>query len=477
MKNILKDKKFYIILLVVLVFFGIFVSMNYSVDTYLLLASPKMMYVREFITAGRIITAVFFFSLGVLHVPHYFMYLLSFILAVFCSTMAIYELNRILDKYVTNKLLSLILATIIIINPFIIELWLFIETGIMMLSILSCVEAFKYFEEYVSAKEKDRKLLKKALCWMFVALFAYQGTVALFIALCLIPIAFKAKDFKEFVKYNIFALGLYGIPTVVNYILVILTSTKRVGSSYNLMATLKTIMDTTFHQLLNGFGLFPRGFISGLLFISIIIVLYYIYKAKERTRLLCSLFYVLVMVYFFTIAPVLPQNSDTIVFFPRTAYAFGSIFGLLFILINKKANNHTLIFISLILLVVEFVSFNRIEIDRYIVNYEDKQIVLQVEEKVKEYEESTGIEVKNLAIYNQQASKKFYSGLEDNINVCAKNEQPSGTALYVYYTNRKVQLADKDEEVEKAYFNNKHWKNFSLDQVVIKGNTIHWYLY
>ena len=43
---------------------------------------------------------------------------------------------------------------------------------------------------------------------------------------------------------------------------------------------------------------------------------------------------------------------------------------------NWLSKPTTLIFISLILLVVEFVSFNRIEIDRYIVNYEDKQIVL-----------------------------------------------------------------------------------------------------
>ena len=204
-----KDKKFYIFLGIVILFFGLLVKMNYSVDTYLLLSSPKMGYVMEYLSSGRIFTCGFFFILGFLQVPHYIMYLLSYLLAIFLSTVSIYELNKVLDKYVSNKILSCIISIAIIINPFIIELWLFIETGIMMLSILASVEAFKYFDKYL--EKYDRKYLKKSFIWMIIGLFSYQGTIALFIALSIISIINKKKDF---IKNNFIMLLIYGIPYV-----------------------------------------------------------------------------------------------------------------------------------------------------------------------------------------------------------------------------------------------------------------------
>ena len=274
--------------------------MNYSVDTYLLLASPKMGYIREFISSGRIITALFFLIMGVLHLPHYLMYLMSFILAITITTLTIYELNSVLEKYIKNKLLALLLPILIIINPFVIELWLFIEMGIMMLSIFACVKAYKHFDSYLLTK--DKKEIKNIFIYMLLAVFSYQGTLAIFIALC--------------------------------------------------------------------------------------------------------------------------------------AYS-----------------------------------------TRYIVNYEDKQIVKQVEEKVKQYEAETGNEVKYLAVYNKENSKKFYPDLVDSFNVSSKNEDPSGLALYVYYNDRKIESKDENNEIYNVYFKNRNWNYFSLDQIVIIDDTIHWYLY
>ena len=198
MKEILKDKKLYLYLLVVITFFGIFISMNYSVDTYLLLASPKMGYIREFISSGRIITSLFFLIMGVLHLPHYLMYLMSFILAITITTLTIYELNSVLEKYIKNKLLALLLPILIIINPFVIELWLFIEMGIMMLSIFACVKAYKHFDSYLLTK--DKKEIKNIFIYMLLAVFSYQGTLAIFIALCAYSTIKQSKNIKEFIN-------------------------------------------------------------------------------------------------------------------------------------------------------------------------------------------------------------------------------------------------------------------------------------
>ena len=468
-----KDKKFYIFLGIVILFFGLLVKMNYSVDTYLLLSSPKMGYVMEYLSSGRIFTCGFFFILGFLQVPHYIMYLLSYLLAIFLSTVSIYELNKVLDKYVSNKILSCIISIAIIINPFIIELWLFIETGIMMLSILASVEAFKYFDKYL--EKYDRKYLKKSFIWMIIGLFSYQGTIALFIALSIISIINKKKDF---IKNNFIMLLIYGIPTIINYIFILVFSRNRVGGSFNINRSIHTIIDST-KQLLDGFGLFPRGLIPIILITSIILVIYYILmdKSNNKNKLLLSVLYIVFMIYFFTILPILPQTGERIAVYPRTCYVFLSMISILFLFINKKGNSEVFITLLIILLIGEFATFTRLEMNRFKVNELDKEIVLKIENKVKKYEEENNVKVTKLAIYNLDNSSKFYERLDDRINVSAIKEKPSGIAIYTYYTKRRLSYTDGDDFVYELNFNNIRSDKFSLDQVVIVDDTIHWYLY
>ena len=467
-----KDKKFYIFLGIVILFFGLLVKMNYSVDTYLLLSSPKMGYVMEYLSSGRIFTCLFFFILGFLQVPHYIMYLLSYLIAIFLSTVSIYELNKVLDKYVSNRILSNIISIAIIINPFIIELWLFIETGIMMLSILSSIEAFKYFDKYL--EKYDKKYLKKSFIWMLIGLFSYQGTIALFIALSIISILNKKKDF---IKNNFIMLLIYGIPTVINYLFILLFSKKRVGGGLNLSRNIKVVIDSTM-QLLDGFGLYFRGFISIILITSIILVIYYIFmdKTKSKKKALLGMIYIIFMIYFFTILPILPQTGERIAVYPRTCYVFLSMIGILFLFINKKGNYKILSTLLIILLVGEFFTFTRLEVNRYKVNELDKEIVLKIENKVREYEKTSNVKVTKLAVYNLNGSKKFYDRLDDRINVSAVKEEPSGIAIYTYYTKRRLSYTDIDKGIEED-FKNKRYNRFNLDQVVIIDDTIHWYLY
>ena len=475
MSKLLKDKKLYIILLVVIAFFGNLVLMNYSVDTYLLLASPKLRYVYEYFSAGRFITGGFFFIQGLLHLPEYFMYISSYILAIIFATLSIYELNKILDKYVSNKILSIILSIGIIVNPFVIELWLFIETGIMMLSILSCIEAYKYFDNYLQNKEK--KALLKSFVWMVVALFSYQGTVGIFAALSVFSILKYSKNIKDFIKNNVIMFIIYFVPTIVNYIFVILFSRERVGSNHDFIKVFKMIISSTRELLLNAFGLLPRGVFPLFLIVSLIITIYYIYNDKNKIKLLLSVLYGIAIIYLFTVAPIIPQNSDSLIMFPRTSYVFGSIIGIVFVIINNKNNVKVLGTVIVLLLVVELCSFIKIEVNRYILNYKDREIIEQVNEKIEEYENATGYEIKNISFYNQENSHMFYDHLEDYINVSAKNERPNSLALFVYYTDRKVEEIDNSKVIYNDYFKDNHWQSFNLNQVVLDGDTIHWYIY
>ena len=107
----------------------------------------------------------------------------------------------------------------------------------------------------------------------------------------------------------------------------------------------------------------------------------------------------------------------------------------------------------------------------------DKYIVYEIQEKIHDYEQSTGNKIEHIAVYNLDKTDKFYPDLQDMINVSAKNEQPSGTALLVFYMNKKLDVVGTNQTIYENYFKNKNWRLFNLDQIVLEGNTMHWYLY
>ena len=183
------------------------------------------------------------------------MYILSFIIAIFFSSLSIYTLDKIINKYVNNRFLSSLISISIIINPFIIELWLFVEMGIMMLSIFSMIKAFTCFDNYLD--KKNQRLLLKSLIWMIIGVFSYQGTMALFVCLSLISIINHSKNVKLYFKNNIFMFFIYFIPIIINYIFILMFSRNRVGGIYNFQRTISTIIGST-KYIVNGFGLFPK---------------------------------------------------------------------------------------------------------------------------------------------------------------------------------------------------------------------------
>ena len=181
--------------LVVLAFFGIFIKMNYSVDTYLLFASRNLEYIQEYVRSGRLSTAFLFKFLQFLEFDPEVMYVVSYLIGIVCTSCAIYILYNVLSKYINNKTINSILSIMIIVNPFIIELWLFVETGIMIMSILFCVLAYKYFDKYLEKYQNKEIIL--SIFFMTIAVFSYQGTVALFLALSVISIVANNKNYLK----------------------------------------------------------------------------------------------------------------------------------------------------------------------------------------------------------------------------------------------------------------------------------------
>ena len=484
LKQIFSDKQFYIFLLIILLFFGIFIKTNFSVDTYQLVGSDNMSYISIYKEDGRLIHYLILNIFNFLKLNINAIHVIIFLFATIFSTFSLYFLNNILKKYIKNPFICALISILIIINPFSIELWLFTEMAIMQLSILCCVLAFGNFDSFLEKKEK--KYILYSIIFMLIALFSYQGTVAIFIALSSLLIIKYSTNIKQFILNN-FLLGVcYALPTITNFLIAKLMGTTRLNLGSNIAETFTFIIKPALNVLTNSFWILPEGVFGACIIVALLMTILSISLIKDRfskkLKLLLGLAYVVLMTYLFTVLPLFAQSSESFSLFPRSTYAFGSIIGIIlaysFINCNNtKIYTKIIIVLSVILLSIQFIMFNNLATNRFMVNYMDKYIAYEINEKIKEYEKNTGNIIRNVAFYNLQNSQKFYPELNDMLNVSARTEKMSSFYLTRYFTQKSLNMVNSDESVYNNYFRDQNWTLFDPNQIVLKDNTLHLYIY
>ncbi len=486
----IKNPKLYICLLITFIFFGIFIKMDFTTDTYSVITSSGKEIFSHFLSSGRFITACAYAITHILNFNIEITYMLSYLLAIFSITFSIYRLYKLLYKDIKKELISIIIATLIIINPFSIELFMYIEKGIIAFSILMSILAL---EKLVQFLEGNKKAFKYILLFMLVADFCYQGTVAIFIALSSVYIVKYSKNIREFIKNNICIFLGYGIPAIINLIVVRLCFTNsRVSGNINFVESLQKIVDGT-KNMLNTYSIMPKYSFVIFLGIVLLIVLYQIIsnilKNKETTKkkisnsllIILEIVYILVATIGTTIFPQILQDTASIWFVARSTYACASLIGIiymfLYILHRKYINkvvNVLLIMIAIIFMVIQFNRFIKIEVDHYIVNYMDETISNQIADVIYEYEQETGISVTKISFYKDQTPSYTYPGIfaTGDMNLSALTIDWSVNSVLQYYTNREFEVIENDEEIKKE-FESKNWTYFEEDEIIIIDDTVH----
>lgn len=532
MKEKFKTKKgYFVFLLITLVFFGIFAKMDFATDTYAVLEESRKNILQNFLQSGRLITAFFFSIFVLLKIPVSITYMLTFLLAIFSISFSMYKLFYIIkENIVDNEIISGILAVSIIINPFSIELFMFIEKGIMTFGILACVLALEQFIKFVenyqrkennkiaknksndeySSKEIDKKIKKEFLisvCYMILAVFSYQGVVAIFLALATIFAIKKSKKFTEFLKNTIASVIIYLIPAILNFAMVrLIFKGNRVNGEIILSESLKKIVAGT-NSMFNTYNILPRNIFAILYFATILIAIIAIFtnnNIKRKTLNILELVYLDLMTILSTIAPQILQSTASIWFVSRSTYAFASIIGInsLFALIvasgwkeeNKKLEDKTNLkteikqiksksvknieivieIINLLLIIVTLYKFNSIEIDHYNLNYQDKLIAKEIGKRIYDYEQETGIEIQKIAIYKDKNPRYTYNDIfvTGDINISSFATDWSDVNSINYYNNLKLIRVDQEEEI-KNNFEKSDWDYFDNEQIIFKGDTLH----
>ena len=125
------------IFILVILFFGINIYMNFATDTY----STFSIGFRDaawdmIIRNGRPVVALLYALYYISGLPNVYFYYISTILALLFLGVSIWIFQKILEKYGIKENIRIVLSFISIANVFIIEYFMFIEKSGFMLAIL-----------------------------------------------------------------------------------------------------------------------------------------------------------------------------------------------------------------------------------------------------------------------------------------------------------------------------------------------------
>ena len=479
MRKLLKDKKIYLFFIITIAFFGIFVHQQFTTDTYAVLEESGRKILANFLQSGRIVTALLFIGIKLLKIPFSLSYLLSYIMAIFAITFSIYKLYYLLkNEFVKNELIAILVSVLAIINPFSIELFLYIEKGVMTLAILFSVLAVDEFVKSLKNKTKKKNFIL-SIVYMCLSIFCYQGVVAIYIILATLFVIKYSKNTKEFIINTLKSLVIYGIPALINvFVVKFIFVGSRVNGNINFAESMAKIKHGIF-SMFETYNILPKYFfISMFLILFTIAIMECIRNSKHKIISIIGLVYLDVVIVASTIAPFIMQNSASIWFVSRSTYGFASILAIqivyIFMYIDKdKVIEYLIIMLSIIILALTFYRFIKIEIDHYILNYEDKTICQNIGKKINEYEENTGIKVNKISLYKDKNVRYSYKNLfvSGDINITCFVTAWSDANAICYFNNIKLEKVDNNNNL-KEYFNKKDWDDFNDEQIIFENDTV-----
>ena len=480
-KELIKDKNLYMFTIITIIFFGALCKLQYAPDTYSVFTNELMSSVKHFLSCGRIVTAIAtYVVMGILKLSNEWTYILSYVFAMICMIIALYRLNKLIQKDVKNHIVSVIIATLILINPFSLELFLYIEKGIMVLSVLLCVLAVEQIDKFFQGN-------KKSIIWagifMIIANCCYQGTVGLFVAISLIYIIKYSKNLKEFIVNNVIVALTYGIPALLNFLLVRFFFTNaRVNGEMIFSESIAKVIDGTKRMLVDSYDLLPQY-----LFLVVIVIILGIIickaireniSTKEKSLKILSAFYLIAGTLFATVAPQMLQDTNSIWFVARSSYPMAAIIGILGLYLFSKFDikevvNDIVICIFIVFLLIQYVYFMDYTRDNYIGNYLDKQVTTQIYQEILNYEEATGNTVDTIAIYRDKTPQYVYPELKasGDINIKAYSADWCVSRI-LKFTGREFKVIEANQEI-KEEFEQKSWDYFSPEQIIFENNVMH----
>lgn len=437
---------------ITLIFFGVFYRINYTTDTYFDIKGSFSDVSTNFLKAGRFIT----FALYVLYkigLNFRIVYLISFILAIIAISLSIFILGKYLQREYMDKqkILPFVLSTVLVINPFTIELLFYLEKGVMASAILFGILSALSFHQYT--RQKSKRTLFISFIFVLLSCFSYQGVVGLYVILSAALILLDKNKNKKHITDLLLCIFIYLSTIVLNLLLakIIIGSTKSSTLGANFLATLE-VLANGISRMLNYYEIIPSIIVY---LILVLICISYIQRAKsdEIKHFSIKLVGLVVLIIGFSILPYLSQSPENIWFVPRSSWPFAAGISIVAIFIcgQKEAKKSTLniaMASCCALLFLEFFSFNQIIIDHYQTNDLDREILTQVGERITEYEDTNDVEITKVAVIRDDNISYIYPNkkIVGDAQVMAMATNWSDVNALNYYTNRNLGAVEVSEE-------------------------------
>lgn len=232
--------------------------------------------------------------------------------------------------------------------------------------------------------------------------------------------------------------------------------------------------------LLNSRGLLPKiGIPFIMLCIAVGIVTWKFWKEK---KVYAIIYYVLLTVGMTVLVYLLPLMQSGTRTYPRIIWTFYAMQAMLFLLAfwrMSKKGKEILCYICGAYLLVQILFCNIIVSNHMVSNTLDKTYAMMLYEKIVEYEEETGQEVKKLAVVNDIDCPFSYNNVyykTDQINERALGIIPN--TLVNIVSGRNFEKIPMDETVFQTYFADQNWDYFDAsEQLVIIGDTAYWVIF
>lgn len=478
------DRRWYLLLygLIALVFFGAFVKLEFATDTYADIMMPAKGIIANFVQSGRFITLGFFIVFRGLYIDINVVSFLSFVVAIVSLVMALYILEGIFERLITkNRVWAGILPLLIIINPFIVELFLFIEKGVMLFGILLAVLTVYYFAEYL--KGGNRSDLIKSIGMSIGAAVCYQGIVGLIITLIALIVIVQSKHLKDFIRNTLIGGLVYIIGPVVDILIAkILSSGGRIGGEIILRESLSRIWHGTWNML-GIFEIMPVVVFWGLFgLIMLVGGLTLLMKRREMSvkdwLILPEVIYLVLVVVLAAVAPQIVQSSEAIWIAPRSAYVFGALNGVVLALMIWKmpsvleAWREKILLIGVgVYVVSEFMGLNTIILDRYSMNEIDRLRAERIGAEILAYEQKSGTEVRKVMVAQDGNMMWSYPGI---FNIASLNGSAFSTAWsdvnsLSYWNGRYFERVETSEGWSQ-YCAGRDWQYYDEEQIGFDGD-------
>lgn len=470
-------KVFIFYIFITALFFGILIKLEFATDTYAVFNFNKEEAFMQYAMSGRFITGLVFKIFKTINVSERLIYVLSYLIAIICTIICQCILYKMLSKDIRKKSFNFLIPILIIINPFSIELFLFIEKGIMWFGILMCIVAVKSVVDFFETKQK--KYIIYAIVWMFMANCSYQGVVGIFVAILLVYILKYSKNIKEFLINNLIVCSVYAIPAIIDYLVVKISfKSSRINGKINIIKSMNIILKNTLNMAVKTYEILPKYAFILLILFTFIVFCSKIWKERKKLFSIIKYFYIIFGVIFFAIAPQIIQPTNSIWFVPRTTYCFASMYGILILYIAMNYDveeflKKLIMIISCVLLIFQSQKFIKIEKNRYSLNKQDEQITMQIIEQINNYESKKENKIENVAIYQDEKPNYTYEGIfaTGDMNIKCYSTDWSTIEILKYYLKRDLKMAEKDKKIEQD-FQKQNWDNFNEKQLIFKENTI-----